>query len=83
MKADISEAGEGWSDSRIIKALDTSASMVYRVRHHPHLHFGLSEPRSIGTQDEIAHHREPTSATQRQTVDGAMSGLRQRVASSQ
>jgi len=29
LKADISEAGEGWSDSRIIKALDTSASMIY------------------------------------------------------
>jgi hypothetical protein len=25
------EAGGGWSDSRIIAALDTSASMVYRV----------------------------------------------------
>jgi transposase len=32
LKADISEAGEGWSDSRIIEALQTSASMVYRVR---------------------------------------------------
>ena len=32
LKADISEAGEGWSDSRIIKALETSVSMVYRVR---------------------------------------------------
>ena len=32
LKADMSEGGEGWSDSRIIKALDTSASMVYRVR---------------------------------------------------
>jgi transposase len=32
LKADASEAGEGWSDSRIIAALDTSASMVYRVR---------------------------------------------------
>jgi transposase len=32
LKADISDAGEGWSDNRIIKALDTSASMVYRVR---------------------------------------------------
>src|SRR5947207_7020279 len=32
LKADASEAGEGWSDSRIIKALETSASMVYRVR---------------------------------------------------
>jgi transposase len=32
LKADISEAGEGWSDSKIIAALETSASMVYRVR---------------------------------------------------
>jgi transposase len=32
LKADVSDAGEGWSDSRIIKALETSASMVYRVR---------------------------------------------------
>src|SRR5256885_13709356 len=32
LKADVSEAGEGWSDSRIIKALETSESMVYRVR---------------------------------------------------
>src|SRR5258706_15921985 len=31
LKADVSESGEGWSDSRIIKALETSASMVYRV----------------------------------------------------
>jgi hypothetical protein len=32
LKADVSEAGEGWSDSRIIKALEANASMVYRVR---------------------------------------------------
>ena len=32
LKADVSEAGEGWSDSRIMAALETSASMVYRVR---------------------------------------------------
>ena len=32
LKADVSEGGEGWSDSLIIKALETSASMVYRVR---------------------------------------------------
>jgi hypothetical protein len=32
LKADASEAGEGWSDGRIIEALETSASMVYRVR---------------------------------------------------
>jgi hypothetical protein len=32
LKADVSEHGEGWSDGRIIEALDTSASMIYRVR---------------------------------------------------
>ncbi len=32
LKADISEAGEGWSDSKIIAAFDTSVSMIYRVR---------------------------------------------------
>jgi hypothetical protein len=32
LKADVSEAGAGWSDSRIIEALDASVSMVYRVR---------------------------------------------------
>ena len=32
LKADVSEGGEGWSDSRIIQALETSVSMVYRVR---------------------------------------------------
>jgi hypothetical protein len=32
LKADLSDAGEGWSDSRIIEALDASPSMVYRVR---------------------------------------------------
>ncbi len=32
LKADVSEDGEGWSDSRIVEALETSVSMVYRVR---------------------------------------------------
>jgi Homeodomain-like domain len=32
LKADVSEAGEGWSDGRIIGALEASESMVYRVR---------------------------------------------------
>ena len=32
LKADASEAGQGWSDNRIIEALATNASMVYRVR---------------------------------------------------
>ncbi len=32
LKADVSEAGPRWSDNRIIEALETSVSMVYRVR---------------------------------------------------
>jgi Homeodomain-like domain len=32
LKADASEAGEGWSDSRIVKALDTSLATVARTR---------------------------------------------------
>jgi len=32
LKADVSGAGDGWSDNEIIRALDTSASMLYRVR---------------------------------------------------
>lgn len=32
LKADVSEAGDGWSDSQIIEALDTNASMVLRTR---------------------------------------------------
>lgn len=32
LKADVSEAGEGWSDSQMVTALETSVSMVYRVR---------------------------------------------------
>ena len=32
LKADVSEAGEGWSDSRIAEALDTSDATVQRTR---------------------------------------------------
>jgi transposase len=32
LKADVSNAGEGWSDSRIVKALDTSVATVARIR---------------------------------------------------
>jgi hypothetical protein len=32
LKADALEQGEGWSDGRIIEALDTNMSMVTRVR---------------------------------------------------
>lgn len=32
LKADVSEAGEGWSDSKIAEALDTSIATVERTR---------------------------------------------------
>ena len=32
LKANVSEGGEGWSDSQIIKALETRATTVYRTR---------------------------------------------------
>jgi len=32
LKADVSEGGPGWSDSKIIAALDSSLSMLYRLR---------------------------------------------------
>ena len=32
LKADVSEAGEGWSDSRIAAALDTSVANILRTR---------------------------------------------------
>jgi hypothetical protein len=32
LKADVSEAGEGWSDSRIIEALNTNNVVIYNVR---------------------------------------------------
>jgi transposase len=32
LKADVSEDGEGWSDSQIVEALETSLTTVYRTR---------------------------------------------------
>ena len=32
LKADVSEVGEGWSDSKIVEALDTSISTIERTR---------------------------------------------------
>lgn len=32
LKADVAEAGEGWSDSRIAEALNTSVANVFRTR---------------------------------------------------
>src|ERR1700733_11614999 len=34
LRADASEAGEGWSDSEIAAALDTSVTTVARTRQH-------------------------------------------------
>ncbi len=47
LKSDASEAGEGWSDSRIIQALDASPSMVYRVRKQL-VEEGLEETQASG-----------------------------------
>lgn len=49
LKADVSEAGEGWSDHQIIDALGTSASMVYRV------HF-LNAKKIVLVQDNLNTH---------------------------
>src|SRR5271166_3815947 len=32
LKADVSEGGKGWGDNRIIEAVETSPSLVYRAR---------------------------------------------------
>lgn len=32
LKADVAEGRDGWSDSKIVEALETNALMVYRVR---------------------------------------------------
>jgi hypothetical protein len=32
LKADVSEDGEGWTDSEIVKALEISLATVYRTR---------------------------------------------------
>jgi homeodomain-containing protein len=61
LKADISEAGDGWSDGRIVVALDTSLSTVFRTRQ-----------RLVGEGFEAALNRKhsPNSA-RRRIFDGA------------
>jgi Homeodomain-like domain len=34
LKADVSEGGEGWSDSQIVEASDTSLTTIYRTRQN-------------------------------------------------
>ena len=61
LKADTSEAGEGWSDSRIVKALDTSLATVARIRQR------LVEE---GFDAVLARKHSPNSARKR-VFDGA------------
>src|ERR1700721_2101897 len=61
LKADVSEAGEGWSDGRIVKALDTSLVTVARIRQR------LVEE---GFDAVVAGKHSPNSARKR-VFDGA------------
>ena len=61
LKADVSEVGEGWSDSRIVKALDTSLATVARIRQR------LVEE---GFDAVLTRKHSPNSARQR-VFDGA------------
>lgn len=61
LKADISEAGEGWSDGRIARALETSLSTVFRTRQR------LVEE---GFEDVLKRKHSPNSARLR-IFDGA------------
>jgi Homeodomain-like domain len=61
LKADASDAGEGWSDSQITSALDTSVDTVARTRQR------LVEG---GLERALKHQHSPASARQR-IFDGA------------
>ena len=61
LKADVSEAGEGWNDARIVQALDTSLSTVYRTRQR------LVEE---GFEAVLSHEYSPNSDRPR-VFDGA------------
>ena len=61
LKADVSDAGEGWSDSRIVKALDTSVATVARIRQR------LVED---GLDAVLTRKHSPNSA-RRRVFDGA------------
>ena len=61
LKADASEAGEGWSDSQIAAALDTSVNTVARTRQQ------LVEE---GFEAVLTRKHSPASARQR-IFDGA------------
>jgi hypothetical protein len=56
LKADTSGAGDGWSDSQIATALETSVDTVARTRQH------LVEE---GVDGALTHHHSPNSARRR------------------
>ena len=62
LKADVSEAGEGWSDGKIAEALDTSVANVERTRRQ------LVEE---GLEVALTHKYNPRSAPRR-IFDGAV-----------
>ncbi len=62
VKADVSEAGDGWSDSRIAEALDTSIATIERTRRQ------LVEE---GFEAVLTRKSNPNSAPRR-IFDGAM-----------
>jgi hypothetical protein len=61
LKADASDAGEGWSDSQIAAALETSVDTVARTRQR------LVEE---GVESALTRHHSPASA-RRRIFDGA------------
>ena len=61
LRADVSEAGRGWSDSRIVNALDVSPATIYRTRQR------LVEE---GFEAVLARKHSPNSARPR-IFDGA------------
>src|ERR1700692_2378057 len=61
LKADISEAGDGWSDGRIVAALDTSLSSVFRTRQR------LVEEGF----DAVLNRRHSPNSARRRIFDGA------------
>src|ERR1700681_4534243 len=61
LKADVSEAGEGWSDRRIVTALDTSLSTVSRTRQ-------LVVEEGF---DAVLRHKQSPNSARRRIFDGA------------
>lgn len=59
LKADASEAGPGWKDGEIVRALDTSPSTVHRVRQE-FVEFGL----------KAALYRRKSKGHRPRTLDG-------------